>query len=365
MKETTMAGQRFGLRTLTFFGGAVLMLVPALVAGSLYTSALQRHAEALLVEKLTARGDLGAGQLARSLHQLWQEVDTLARRVDITKAPQLRQEINLVAGLDGRYSWIGAADVEGRVVAATRSLLEGESVAERPWFRRGLIGPTAVDVHQAQLLAKHMPSRAEPYRFIDLSAPIRQDDEVTGTLGAHVDWRWVTDTLASLRVPGVDIILLSRERSVLFGPADLIDKRLDVGSALAASRATGSVLDERWPDGRSYATVVVPAVGHADLPSFGWSLLVRQDLDDALAPTRQLIRSFWLLLGSGAMIALVLLFLGAQWISRPLTRLVGAAEAMTGGDDQKPPYRETRYEEAARLSRALVKLQSRLLSRPG
>ena len=32
------------------------------------------------------------------------------------------------------YAWIGIADLEGRVVAATGRMLEGASVGARPWF---------------------------------------------------------------------------------------------------------------------------------------------------------------------------------------------------------------------------------------
>lgn len=357
-----MASRRLSLRTLVFAGGAVLMLIPALVAGTIYTGALQRRAEAMLVERLKGRGELSANLLARRLHQLWEEVDAFAKNVDPTALTRARQEIDLTTRLDKRYSWLGVADVDGKVLASSNGLLEGESVGQRPWFRRGLIGPTAIDVHEAQLLAKLLPARQEPYRFIDLSAPIRKAGEApAGVVGAHFDWRWLTENLTSFQTPGIDIMLLSRDRVVLFGPPDLVDKPLAIGSAQAANRVTLSVLDERWPNGKDYITVVVPAIGYSDLPSFGWSLLVRQDLDAALRPTRELVRDFWLTLGAGAVCALILLFLGAHWITTPLRRLGRSAEAMLGGAEQQAPHAETRYDEAARLSSALVKLQSKVM----
>jgi hypothetical protein len=344
---------------MVFGGGVILMLVPALIAGTFYTGALQRRAEALLVEKLTDRGELSAGLLARRLHQLWQEVEGLSRTVDVQSMPQVRQDINFVSQLDQRYSWLGVTDVEGRVLASTRGMLEGESVAQRPWFRRGLTGPTAIDVHEAQLLARLMPASPEPYRFIDLAAPLRRGSQISGVIGAHLDWRWVVENLKSLQLPGIDVLLLSRDRVVLFGPPDLVNKPLAIGSAQAANRVTTAVLDERWPDGKDYVTVVVPTVGHEDLPSFGWSLLIRQDMDQALGPTRELVRSFWLTLGAGAVAAMLLLFAGAHWVTTPLRRLAAEAEAILADDEANPPHRETRYDEAARLSAALVRLQSR------
>ena len=57
---------RLSLHTLVFLGGAALMLVPALIAGSLYTGALQRRAESLQIEKLTSRGASTSTTSARS-----------------------------------------------------------------------------------------------------------------------------------------------------------------------------------------------------------------------------------------------------------------------------------------------------------
>jgi len=107
---------------------------------------------------------------------------------------------------------------------------------------------------------------------------------------------------------------------------------------------------------------VVPSIGHEDLPSFGWSLLVRQNMDQALGPTRELVRSFWSILGAGALVALFLLFAGAYWITTPLRRLVASAEDMLNKVEQTAPYKETRYDEVASLSDALVRIQSRMPS---
>lgn len=45
------------------------------------------------------------------------------------------------------YAWLGLAEPNGNVRAATRGMLEGVSVAQRPWFISGLAGPAVEDVH--------------------------------------------------------------------------------------------------------------------------------------------------------------------------------------------------------------------------
>ena len=73
------------------------------------------------------------------------------------------------------YAWIGFARPDGTVIAATGGLLEGASVAERPWFKDGLVGPVVKDVHDAKLLAALLEPNpnGEPFRFVDVAVPVK------------------------------------------------------------------------------------------------------------------------------------------------------------------------------------------------
>jgi HAMP domain-containing protein len=95
------------------------------------------------------------------------------------------------------------------------------------------------------------------------------------------------------------------------------------------------------------------------MPSFGWSIIVRADADAVLAPTRSIVRSFWVLLGAGALAALALFYVFSAWLATPLSRLAAFAEKLATGDNREPPYEESRYEEASRLGAALTNLQTR------
>ncbi|MCB8822175.1 cache domain-containing protein [Microvirga rosea] len=350
---------RLNLKSAIFLGGAILVVIPALASGLYFANTLQQRVETTNTNRLRSLGELAADQLARRMHQLWRDVEGMARTTNLATPEHLRDQFSFLAQLDPRYSWVGAATIDGKVVAAAQGLLEGQSVAERPWFRRGLNGPSASDVHDAKLLERLLPASPQPRRFVDFSAPIKsQDGNVTGVIGAHFDWNWVGENIGSLATPGVDILLLSRDRTVLYGPADLQGKKLSVGSAIAAGQATSISLDERWPDGRQYVTAVVPNVQFQDMPSFGWSLIVRARADEVFAPVRALIRSFWTVLIIGILCTLVLLYLFAQWVSVPIRRLLASADALANGSANEPVYEETRYEEASKLAAALVRLQS-------
>jgi len=137
------------------------------------------------------------------------------------------------------------------------------------------------------------------------------------------------------------------------------DSVLSVGSAIAAGQHTSVTLQERWPDGKDYMTVVVPAVHYKDMPSFGWSVIVRSPTDKVFENAQSIVLSFWFTLGAGAVAALILLYLFADWIATPLRRVLASAERLANGDAGEPPHEETRYAEAGRLSSVVVRLQSR------
>lgn len=358
-----MVKRRWSLRTVIFLGGAALVLVPALAAASLYTASLQNRSEELVVERLKMRGELSANLLARRMYGVWADVARLASIVDPTNVTEARAQIDFMSRLEHRFSWLGIADPGGTVIVAKDRMLEGGSVTQMRWFRRGLEAPSAIDNHEAEALARFMPSASRPYRFIAMAAPLKHDDAVAGVLGAQVNWQWVVDAVAALTSPGIELVLLSREGVVLSGPPDLVGKPLPTGSAQAAARTASAVLTERWPDGRDYFTVTIPTVGYADLPSFGWSLLIRQDAREALATTQQLVRAFWITFSEGLLSVLVLLYFAAQWVTTPLRRLAVSADAIVQSPYSGLLHPETRYDEVVQLRDALVRMQAKLMAK--
>jgi hypothetical protein len=356
-----MKSRRLGFRTTLILGGMVLMFVPALTAGWFYTGALQAEAERLVAESLRSRGELATDLLARRLHASWLAVSHYAKTANVRNGPEAQRDFTMIDRLDDRIAWIGMADLNGTVVAASNGMLTNANVSQRPWFRRGLAGPFAGDVHEALLLQKLLGKADEPLRFIDFAAPVQSDQGTSGVVGVHIRWDWVRSQLAGISDKKTDILLLSRDGRVLYGPPSLEGQILGIGAAVVAGQAGNVVRRETWPDGRVYMTAVIPSVRFQDLPSFGWSVIVREDLDHALGPIRQLTRTFWMILGSAGFISLALLLLGATWMATPLRRQVTFASALAERRSlEAPPYEETRYQEVADLSAALVRLQSEI-----
>src|SRR5690606_23763608 len=93
------------------------------------------------------------------------------------------------------------AEPGGTVRAATGGMLEGLSVAQRPWFQLAQQGTYVGDLHEAQLLAKLLKSMSpdRPIRFIDFAVPIRDESgNLRAVLGSHAYWGWASDLVASV-----------------------------------------------------------------------------------------------------------------------------------------------------------------------
>ncbi|MDD0838026.1 diguanylate cyclase [Curvibacter sp. HBC61] len=225
------------------------------------------------------------------------------------------------------YSWIGIADPTGRVRSATGGLLLGQSVQQRPWFSGGLQGPYVGDAHEAVLLAKLLGAEnaKEPLRFLDFAAPIRAPDgRVLGVAATHLNWTWVTRLVqqasAGVRAPnGIELLIVSEAGAVLHpsGQADLM-RTLKEPPLLDDYRV------QAWGDGGDYLTASV------EVPSFTaqslrWKIVLRQPLDQALAPVQEVHR----LIVTLALLLTALLMLMIYWIaqrfSQPLERLAEMA----------------------------------------
>lgn len=310
-----------------------------------------------------------AGQAARQevergigerLHELAQG---LAERLESDLAEREREIRNLVAvaegqalGLEGaawrpvvdqlqrsftHYAWIGLADADGRVRAATGGLLEGRNVSQRPWFAQALKRPFVGDVHEARLLAALLPPEAdgEPMRLLDVAAPLRDEaGRTTAVLGAHLSLRWAEEQRARLLRPqlaerGVEVLVFDRGGNLLLGPPGSAGLRLPTDVAATLGRRSHAVAD--WLDAhgrpRPMLTAVAEVRGRRADDALGWHVVLRQPLDEALAPARALQHHIWLVGGGAAAVFAGISWLLSGWLTAPLTRLAQRArEALDG-----------------------------------
>ena len=180
-----------GVRMLAAF--SLVMVISAVVV-TLFVGHILR--ETSLFEKgeqFTRYADSLAQRINTDLENLSDEIALRANNifhVGLTKdLPTLQRNFERLQNIKPEYAWIGYANREGHVLAATGGLLVGETLASLPWFQSALQGPTLSDRSRAGALSQ--PEVGQPLRFIDLAHPVRNErGETLGIVVAHLGLRW-------------------------------------------------------------------------------------------------------------------------------------------------------------------------------
>lgn len=350
---------RLSLRNASIAFGSACLLVMLLVPSIFALLRADRFTDSTMDYAARFRTGAAAEDLARTLERDWRDLQGLAQRLQVTEPDQLGALLTGASGDGSRISWLGYADLSGTVIAATEGLLVGQDVSERPWFRGGLSGGFAGDVHDAVLLANLLRSgEGEPLRFIDLALPVTDaNGDPAGVLGLHINANWLTAELVeSARIYGLNFYLLNPAGEISASSVESLPSTGELQILRAAQTGIASAGRERWPDGRDYFSSLVPQVIYGDLPNFGWRMVGRLEAS-SLTFGVDLIRNgaHWALLGMIAIIGLLtLLFLRS--VATPISRLAASAERISDGS-QEYPASSYATREAAQLSMALMRLQ--------
>jgi diguanylate cyclase (GGDEF)-like protein len=295
------------------------------------------------------------------LQQLsWQMRDSLDRTLDqavrdvylLSALPQLRHPADPAAARQvlenlqhhfSDYAWIGIADTEGTVLAATGGLLEKRDVSSRPWFHTGELAVTASDYHPAALLGKLLPHTPDPWRFVDVAGPIQDEQgQLQGVLAIHLSWSWARALARDLLTPaqrdnGAEIIVVRNDGVVLLGPADILEQRISTESLTLAQQGKTGAITERWPDGQTYVTGYSLSGRSSERSTLQWTVLARQTEQAAMASAHRFERrALWFsLLLAGVLAGIAALL--ARRIAAPLKALSGAIEGIAQTPEQARP----------------------------
>ena len=230
------------------------------------------------------------------------------------------------------YAWIGIASPDGKVSAATGGMLEHRDVMTRPWFHAGQQNLIAEDYHPAMLLGNLLPRMPDPWRFVDVAGPVRDEQgRLLGVLAIHLSWEWARTLAKNLLTPalreyGAEIIVVRNDGVVLLGPADILEKRIAPRSLTLAQQGKTGAIQERWADGRTYVTGYSQTGRSKERSSLSWSVLVRQTEQAAMASAHQFERRvLWLSLLLATALAVFAALL-ARHMVKPLKVLSSAIE---------------------------------------
>lgn len=292
--------------------------------------------------------------LDSSMAERYIDIKILAQRPSVRRADDqahLRSLFNELQKNNTNYAWIGFALPDGKVFAASNGLLEGESVAGRPWFQSGKTNFFVGDYHPAVLLEKKLPKAAEPWRFVDIATPIiGQNGQLRGVVGIHLSWTWARELARKLLNPAndrydVDILIVREDGTVLLGPREMEEKKFDSDSFRTSLRVPSGSLRELNGDGRPYLTGFARTGLNDEVTSLKWSVLVRQPEQVAMAGFKDLERR---VLFVGCLVGLMLMTLAfflTRRLAAPMNALSAALERRASGDhDASIPIVGTYYE---------------------
>ena len=336
---------RFGLRGISVLAAFLLALVFGVLAAAAMTRTMiasdQEESGNLAAGSARVAAEIMEGSLLDATVQMT-GLAALAQDTRVWTDPaRLRRWLDIEQRDAGGFSWIGLTDPAGRIVAGSRGMAEGADVSGRTWYLGGLQGLHHGDLHEAMLLQKALPPlpNGEPWRFIDISLPLKEaDGRLAGVLAAHLSWPWLRERLntagATLPYKG-SFWLLGPDNQARLGDDPGLDKPLALKAIDRARGGEAGWLVETWPDGKSYVTGYAPNQGKGPYGGLGWITLVRAPTD-AMSPTdrKELFDMLVAVAVAVALMSLVAWGAASLW-SRPLRDFVDRISQLRDG--QAPP----------------------------
>lgn len=338
-------------------GWAVFLVVTlaALVTANFAATEAEHRArvdaEGLLAEFATQVRDALSMQLETRRSLLQATAAQIVAAGETSPAAMLRN-LEVIRGRFPEFDWLGVVNGEGRVVAGTSGRFVGEEVAASPWFQQGRQRPFVGEANISLTSGTKLPAvmqRQPP--MMHMAVPLSPSaGQGAGAMVAHVSWSWVETVLSRMQSAlsarrQVEVMLADRDGAVLAGPQAWLGHKIEAASD--------------FTEGGQYVAGTRAQLRLADGLGLGWTAIVRQRADSALAPVRATRRIVFLivffagLLSAGA----------AVWVTRVLTRrlttLANAAEAVQRGQ-QRTLTAPSGADEVSRIGATLSQVVDRL-----
>ncbi|HKW85946.1 MAG TPA: PAS domain S-box protein, partial [Nitrospiraceae bacterium] len=306
-----------------------LSIVVALVIGLLALRFLETRLVATAGENLSLAAAEVADKLDRLLFERYGDVEMVARAFSrrVSDQAYVTDYLTRMKQSYGVYLWLGVADKEGRIIAATDPATIGQDLSKRILFRSVRDGRT---VHVGDVEPYEAAGGVDAVAF---TAPIiGQDGRFLGAVSTRVALPALEDvvvaTIHALQkrrqgsIGTIEYQFLTRE-GVAFVDSDLWHKgnvnlkTLGVTSArLLDSGQPGYVEEEHLRRHVQVVTGYARTQGHRAFPGLQWGVLVRVNRSDILAPIWEVL---WKIGLAGAVIWVPMIGL-LFWATRRVQR---------------------------------------------
>lgn len=355
------------LLAISLVGLVLLAGVPTLFYISLV------HTRQLVDERgkiLHSLANTAATVLSENLRERAREVDLLAKTKLYVHAPldspEFQASLTRVQQSYSHYSWIGLADLDGQVRAATGGLLIGQSVAERPWFQQAQRGGYVGDLHEAKLLAKLLPHPPQdgPLRFIDFATLVRDEHaQPRAVLGVHAHWAWAKELLhvvtpSDAKTSGVEFFIVNRHNDIIFPDQPASSAHTPTPPTMDTGLAARY---DTWGSDTDYLTAVVAIKEPPSVLPLGWRVLVRQPKMQVLMHVKTL-QTMIVTVSAVAVVAFVACAaLLGRLLGRSVQLLTQTAQSIAQGQPATFDLR-LRTAEMRKLQDALQQMSAQLLT---
>ena len=333
---------------------AVVTLAALMAANLAAAQAEQRartDAEGLLAELATQVRDA----LSMNLETRRSVLQATAAQITASNegaAGPAQRTLESLKGEFPEFVWLGLTDAQGRLEAETSGHLAGADASRAPWFVQGRASPYVSEIHTALPGMDAASSDGAP-ELMDYAVPLNPAvGSNKGVLAANLAWPWVERVVSKMQAAlgprrQLEVMVAARDGTVLIAPARWLGQRLGPEADLteAGAYVVGTRTQLRLADGLG----------------LGWTAIVRQPADAALAPVRTTRRTVFLTVFLAGLLSAGAAALATRWLTRRLSTLAVQAEAVRRGEQAALVLTGGR-DEVSRIGATLAQLVGHLQS---
>jgi methyl-accepting chemotaxis protein len=320
-----------------------------------------------------------ADKIDRNLFERYLDLEVFASNRQIGTRSEETAVINFLTKASHVYDLMMLVDATGRVLAVNTvdgagepinsEALVGINLADEPWFQQMKSGEVP-EGHAVYTDAERNPRVAEVFGddrlTLPFTAPIYSEaghlhavwrthvsfDRVVGEIMHEVvvEFEQTGSTTISTEVITSDgKVLLSDEEGAVFS-LNLIDDGNEAAALAAGSEAKHGYTQEVNRAGVDQFFGWARSKGSSEFGGYGWGILVRQDVAEAVAPATALQNTVMTLAVIVAAVVALLAYLLARSISRPVKDVADRARQIASGQVDVEPMNLRRRDELGDLA---------------